>query len=282
MHKKQKGHFSIMKVKHLTRVFCFLLVLSMIICTVSCATGNETENESEKTQNTASNGNGEVDTKFEDPLSKLDFKKNSFRIYTSVNIAGGGMGNSNFMIEGTGEHGTDITAEAVYNRNLHVEELLNIKLEYTHADFIYSEVAQDIEMYIKSGADDYDLIINDLYPLTGLSLKNYFANTKDQEKSYFDFSKKYWYSDYMSDISLHEDYQFILAGDYFIDIIRSAHCLFFNKNIYLDHFGNPDELYQKVLNYEWTYEEWLKLVNEAYVPINNGSSEPDIENDQFG
>lgn len=279
---KQKGYFNIMKTKYLIKILSFILALTLIICTVSCATGNEGENETQKTQGTTPVENGEVETNAKDPLAGLDFKNNSFRIYTSINIASEGMGNSNFMIEGTGEHGTDITSEAVYNRNVYVEDLLKVKLEYTHADFIYNEVAADIEMYIKSGADDYDLIINDLYPLTGLSLKNYFANTKNRDKSYFDFSQKYWYSDYMSDISLHEDYQFILAGDYFIDIIRSAHCLFFNKNIYRDRFGDPDELYDKVLNYEWTYDQWLNLINEAYVPANSGSSEPDIENDQFG
>jgi hypothetical protein len=70
----------------------------------------------------------------------------------------------------------------------------------------------------------------------------------------------------MEDIRFLDGYQFFLAGDFFIDILRTAHLMLLNKQLYTDYYHSPaDELYDVVLNYEWTYEKMLTLTSDLYV-----------------
>lgn len=214
-----------------------------------------------------------------DPFADMDFGGEEFWIYTSINAASTGMGNSNFMIQGEETDSTDNVASSVHKRNLEVEELLGIELQYVPSDLMYTQVTDDIKRYVTAGSDEFDLIINDLFPLAGLSINGYFVNTLDPDY-HFDFSQNYWYSDYMADVSFVEGYQYLLAGDYFADIIRSAHCLFYNKPLYEDKYGDPEELYQIVLDYEWTQAKMLEIIEDNYVDLNgNGTADTD---DQYG
>lgn len=250
----------------------FLLVLAVVIlipCLAACAnTGDEKE--------TLPNHDGSSDF---DPFAHLDYGGKEFWIYTSTNIASTGMGNSNFMIQGEETDSSDIVGSAVHKRNLDTEELLGIELQYVPADLVYYEVSDNIKKFVASGSDEFDLVINDLYPLAGLSIGGNFVNTMDPEY-HFDFDQKYWYSDYMADVSFVDGYQFLLAGDYFADIIRSAHCLIYNKSLYNDKYGDPDALYQIVLDYEWTHEKMLEIISENYVDL-NGDGKADAE-DRYG
>lgn len=249
-------------------VFSMLLLLP---CLCACANTNTEDSK---------DNNQESESEY-DPFADIDYDEEEFWIYTSVNAASTGMGNSNFMIQGDGNEAdsTDIVASAVYKRNLDTEELLNIKLQYVPSDLVYTAVSDDIKKYVTSGTNEFDLIINDLFPLAALSINGYFVNTLDEGYK-FDFSRNYWYSDYMTDVSFVEGYQFLLAGDYFADIIRSGHCLIYNKSLYEDKYGNPDELYDVVLNYEWTQEKMLELIDDNYVDL-NGNQKAD-EGDRYG
>ncbi|MBE6696921.1 MAG: hypothetical protein E7581_00195 [Ruminococcaceae bacterium] len=255
-----------------TRILILLLAAILLLpCLCACAdTGKENQDSTK----------ADVEVE-EDIFADVDYEGREFWIYTSTNIASTGMGNSNFMIEGSEEEAdsSDIVGSAVYKRNLDTEELLGVNLEYVHCDLMYTMVADDIKKHVTSGSDEFDLIINDLFPLAGLSVNGYFVNTLDDEY-HFDFDQKYWYSDYMTDVSFVEGYQFLLAGDYFADIIRSAHCLIYNKSLYEDKYGNPDELYDIVLDYEWTQERMLQMIEENYVDL-NGNGKAD-EEDRYG
>ena len=170
------------------RLLAFLLVALLLLPVLCACANNQTDTPSDETVN-------EEESAF-DPFAELDYGGEEFWIYTSINAASTGMGNSNFMIEGDGEQAdsSDIVASAVYKRNLDTEELLGINLEFKHSDLIYTEVADDVKKFVSSGSDEFDLIINDLYPLAGLSINGYFVNTLDSDYK-FDFSQKYWYSD---------------------------------------------------------------------------------------
>lgn len=257
------------------RIFVLLIAALLILTCLSACVNADTEHPGDTDANQSENG-----TDY-DPFAQLDYNNAEFLIYTSVNAASTGMGNSNFMIEGSEEQAdsSDIVGSAVYKRNLDTEELLGINLEYVHSDLVYTAVADDIKKFVTSGSNEFDLIINDLYPLASLSINGYFVNTLDSEY-HFDFDQKYWYSNYMTDVSFVEGYQFLLAGDYFADIIRSGHCLIYNKSLYEDKYGNPDELYQIVLDYEWTQAKMLELVEANYVDL-NGNQKAD-EEDRYG
>jgi hypothetical protein len=152
--------------------------------------------------------------------------------------------------------------------------MLNIKLNFTEDDQNQETISDTITQLITAGEDAYDLIIHVLFPLANLSVQNSFLNVLDMPS--LDFSKDYWYDDYMKDVSFaSETKRYILAGDYFMDIIRSAHTLFFNKDRFRDLYGEPEELYELALEGSWTHDKFLEYSSGAYQDVNGDGSRDD-------
>ena len=265
-----------------TKRLSLLLALLMLLSVAAVFTGcGETQEGPEVGQTGNSSINTEAESVEEDHrFDGVNYNGREFRIYTSTNISTMGKGNSNFLIEGTGETDGSLVNDAVLERNIQVEELLGVELEFTQIDLAYNAVAADIRRFTTSGTDEYDLVINDIYAYAELLIEGNFRNVLDED-CVFDFERPYWYKDYMDDLRLMDGYQYVLAGDYFIDILRDAHLLLLNKQIYLDHYNRKaDELYDVVTNFEWTYEKMNEIISDMYVDKNlNGTKD---KGDQFG
>lgn len=262
-----------------SRILAFLLVAVMTLpALASCAdTGKTQETVADTTLDTTLS---EGETQWEDPFADVNYNGRKFVIYTSANVASTGMGNSNFLIEGLeATAGNDIN-DTVHERNVTVEENLGVTLEFVRVDKPYNQVQDDIRILGASGTHEYDLVINDLFPFANLAIEGQFRNTLEPECR-FDFTQGYWYADYMADLRLMDGYQYLLAGDYFIDLIRSAHCLLMNKELYYTYYKtSSDEVYDWVLNYEWTYEKMNQVITNQWVDKNrNGEKD---KGDQFG
>ncbi len=243
----------------------FLVLLAAILCSgsiVGCASTEETPAD---TANPTANAEETVaeETEAPDPFADFDYNGQSFRVYTSAHNASNSLVSSNFLIQGPEELTGEAAGDAAIERNGMVSEMLNINMEFTQVNLGYDGVQNDMRTYIMAGVDSYDLVINDLYGLTGLTAEGMFQSADNGE--YFDFSQPYWYDDFMKDIAFKEGDTFMLAGDFIIDTLRTAHCLVYNKNLYTDLFGNGNELYEKVVNGQWTMDEMIKLVDSAYV-----------------
>lgn len=253
-------------------------LISLLLC---CATfigamagmtacGNNEENPPAQTQST---GTSEIITEIEteeeiDPFEGVNYDGRTFSIYTSTNVASTGMSNSNFLIEGTNTTDGGLVNDAVLERNVTVSEKLGVTLDFTQINIDYTQVKDDISKYVLAGDHEFDLVINDLFPFANLSIEGNFYNILEPD-CVFDFEKDYWYDDYMEDLRLIDGYQYLLAGDFFIDLIRSAHCLLYNKDIYTEYYkSNPDEVYDWVLNYEWTYEKLNQMITDVYEDTN--------------
>ena len=266
----------------LTKSLSLLLALLMLLSVAAVFTGcGETQEGPAVDQTGNSTANTEGETIEEDHrFDGVNYNGRPFRIYTSTNVSTMGKGNSNFLIEGTGETDGGLVNDAVLERNIQVEDLLGVELEFTQIDLNYNEVAADIRRFTTSGTDEYDLVINDIYAYAELLIEGNFRNVLDED-CVFDFERPYWYKDYMDDLRLVDGYQYVLAGDYFIDILRDAHLLLLNKQIYLDHYNRKaDELYDVVTNFEWTYEKMNEIISDMYVDKNlNGTKD---KGDQFG
>ena len=268
--------------KRFTKSLSLLLALLMLLSVTAVFAGcGETQEGPEVGQTGNVTTNAEDESVEEDHrFDNVNYNGREFRIYTSTNISTMGKGNSNFLIEGTGETDGGLVNDAVLERNIQVEDLLGVELEFTQIDLAYNAVAADIRRFTTSGTDEYDLVINDIYAYAELLIEGNFRNVLDED-CVFDFERPYWYKDYMDDLRLMDGYQYVLAGDYFIDILRDAHLLLLNKQIYMDHYNRKaDELYDVVTNFEWTYEKMNEIISDMYVDKNlNGTKD---KGDQFG
>lgn len=262
--------------KKSTRLFALILAGLCLLPFASCADGSK-EKDTTKTEATGESTEAATEA---DPFVGLDYGGKEFRINTSTNQANANK-NSNFMIESPGETTGDRVSDAAFERNLYVEQKLNIKFEFTDTDLQYDKVVTEFRMMMQANEDQYDLIINDLYPFAQLSVTDdYFCNVLDEDASWFDFTKSYWYEDYMNGLTFADGYLYLIAGDYFADVIRSAHCMVYNKTLYNSlGYGEPDDLYDVVADGKWTQEKMYQLVKDAYA--DNGNGKIDAE-DRFG
>ena len=256
--------------EHAKKSLCLLLaLLTLLSFTVIFTACGETSDAPSVT--TAPEGQGgsiesetvETDTRFDG----LDYDGREFRIYTSTNEAST-MGTSNVFIEGSGQMGGGMVSDAVFERNVRVEELLDVTLDFTQVDLRYDFVAADIRKYTTSGIDEFDLMINDIYSFSELLIEGNFRNVLEDE-CVFDFERSYWYKDFMDELRLMDGYQYVMAGDYFIDVLRTAHLLLLSKELYDEVYHRPaDEVYDMVTNYEWTYEKMIAMISDLYVDQN--------------
>ena len=214
-------------VRFLSLLLCLLMLVGSVAELVACGTGDTAETTSAGGE---TNSEPEV-TAEEDPFKNVDYKGREFRILTSTNIASAGMGNSNYLIEGEKDAASSMVNDAVFERNAVVEKKIGVQLKFTQLDVDYNGVFSKIRTYVSSNLDEHDLVINDLFPFANLSIEGNFR----------------------------------LAGDYFIDVLRSSHLLLFNKGMYQDHYQrDPNEVYDWVLNYEWTYEKMNQMITDMY------------------
>ncbi|MBQ7982354.1 MAG: hypothetical protein IJ302_02205 [Clostridia bacterium] len=89
-----------------------------------------------------------------DPFADFDYAGEQVRIWTSTNDPGG-VGNSNYLIEGPEEETGDVVADSAFIRNRSVEELLNVDLVFTQLDNTYETCGSTISKVIMECDDAY-------------------------------------------------------------------------------------------------------------------------------
>lgn len=206
-------------------------------------------------------------------LDGLDFDGESFRIQMSATTI-----SSNDYMEGLDELTGDVAFDAAYERNATVQDRLNVSIEYTDTDWGWGDVTKNIRTLVMAGDDEYDLIVNDQIGLATASIEKLFLNVNSLQ--YFDFEKPYWWTEYMKDLTIGDEKMYLLVGDYFIDVLRKSHVIYYNRDIFNDLYGDPDSVYTTVFDGKWTYDELLKYISDAYMDT-DGDNAVSVD-DRFG
>lgn len=260
------------------KTLTILLALLMLVPTLaSCSeqtSGEETtggENPTAGSEETVSE-----ETEAPDPFEDVDFEGREFRFYTSVDTTDAT--NADKFIRGLEETNGEIVNDAVYARNLFVSELLGITLKFTEASYSYSNAEASIKNLVMAGADEYDVITQDLMALSGLASGNYLRNVYNT--TVMDYEQNYWYGEAMRDLQFVEGGMYMLLGDYFTDCLASAHALFVNESVINDNFGSTEYINEMVFDGTWTMDSMI-AVNEAVSRDTNGDGQM-TEGDLFG
>lgn len=257
----------------------FIVVIFVFTFLVSCSdTGNkpiETTTKSTETNNEESTGKEYDRANTPDSLpSNLDFGGMEIRVY--VDDSNHDYKGLNSYFQGLEEQSGDIVFDAVLERNAKIEERLNIKFSYHVVTHTYDVVPANVRKFILAGDDAYDFLVEQQWGLSQLVAEGAFINV--YEGTYFDFDQPWWSNNFMDAASIGTDKRFFLAGDYFIDNIKSAYIIYFNKRLFEANFGNPDDLYNEVLDGKWTYEAFENYGKAVYQDLNGDgvSNEGDV------
>ena len=242
--------------KHLIRIISLALVLLMILpLVISCGNRDNTPANSE------SNGNNDSEER-RDSLPELDYGGEDVNFLSH--------GYEIFYNETTVDSGdnSDIVDAAVWRREMKVEDRLNINIVNTRkgeAANEYDIVPDEFRSEILAGTNNYDIGVNNMthalqYAAEGLYYDLYKIPNIDLSKSY--------YSQGLVDSATIGGKLFGIAGDATLTYIKYVHSTFFNRTM-AEELKIPD-LYQIVLDGDWTLEKQISLSKDVYTDVDGG------------
>ena len=251
-----------------------LILISMLTALAACGQENISDGGGADTNEPDVTTQGSAETTYTratmpDSLPELDFKDATVRIaYRGDEVTSD--------MEIVGADTGDVVSDAVYNRNRKVEERLKVKFDFIAGQEAHESYMKDIRTTLMAGDDAYDIIDAVQWRATPLAVEGYFKNLADAP--YLDYSQPWWSNDYMNDIQVSEDTRYLLSGDISVWQLRHMSCMYFNKKLYQNAFGDPDELYQTVLDGKWTHELLAKYVKDVWQDLDGDgkASEGDI------
>lgn len=223
--------------------------------TTSDATDTETSAETE----------GDVSPLYE--MDKKDYDGREFRISVNEKYT-----DEMWVEEETGE----VTNDAVYNRNLVVEDYFNVKITpIISSSSDNNAQVNEITQSLMAGDDVYDLTAVYTYLAGGPALEGLY-HSWDKIPG-VDFSREWWIQSANEAFTINGK-QYVAVGDLSITTLLLSYAVFFNQRLAED-YQFPD-LYQTVLDGDWTIDMLISLSKDLYQDLNNDGKVD--ENDAFG
>ena len=249
------------------RIVCLLLCMLVALPALSgCGNGGNTETESGNTENTPSET-----TPQETETTRANMKDSlpdGLRFDgTTINVFGFGWENSVWYDTTGGEELTgDVVLDAMVNRNIAVEERLGVKFNWIIGPDDWNGFPQAVKTALLAGASDYDVIVEENSRLFEQSVQGFYYDLST--KPYIDLSQPWWYNELMEQSSLDNNKRYFLAGDICLTTMLGASAMYFNKPIFIDHFGDTDALYNAVLDGKWTYDVFMQYCRDVATDVN--------------
>ena len=273
----------------LTKVLCLMLVLVMVFA-MAVACGKKDDSKPNSGNNGGNGGNGGTTNPGETTETKwydsVDFGQKMLTIQLSNDAADPELPADVAYIQGPDKisetTGVDKVKNLVKERNRNVESKkngINVKIDYKYTlvegysdrwSHVSSVIAQAERNY--SNSNKADLYIDLMYDMLGAACeKAVFDNILKYTKTnsgvagwvggYFDIESYNGYNTaLMSDMTLTEDRQVLIASDYFLDVLRAMLVLPFNLSMYTEYAtddADAAKLYQMVLDGKWTWDQLL-------------------------
>jgi len=238
-------------------ILCFCMILPMLV-----ACGDNTTNSN------GENGKYEYDDLTRETAADSIPSDYNLENQTITLTSPTGYLYTNGPIDQIGEaETTDIVYSRIYERNLSVQERLNFVLKFYHpTGTTWQDCGIEIHDAILTMSQAFDIVMSGDNAIIQGKKFNYYHNLNDS--NYIDTNERWWYEDAIMEVSVDNyNYRF-LFGEININNLSRAGCIFYNKNLYEQYLSpnkNPDELYDKVLDGNWTLEEFTRLVKASNI-----------------
>lgn len=248
----------------LTRFSALALAILMLLSLAACGTGEQTPDDSAAESSTVAQTEAET----ADPNFTLDLEAQDYDTEVGILYVRKGTRTDELECEGLGG---GVIADAVYERNLAVEELLGVTFTYTGKNED-TEALPAIANLVQAGDKTVDLFSVGTYVCMTPTLAGHYLPLNGVEN--LDLSKHYWNQDYNEMMTFTaDDLQFVATSPIAISIFRNGYLTIFNRDLFEDH-RIPD-LYEAVENGEWTLEYQYNLIKDVYVDSDGDSKASD-------
>lgn len=253
------------------RILSILLILAMVFPLVACggdSDGDKNDDPAVTTQKPADTTVSDIYYEPDALPENLDFGGEK------VVILSGGREHNKMELT-VEELASEPVNDSVYNRELYVEERLNVEIENVKEFSSDAVVKQHV-----SDSNDYQIYADAAYQLTELIFSGYFIDLYDVE--YIDYDKPWWPENFCEAAEI-EDKLFVLSGPLSLSRTRNIFSIYFNKSLvedYKESVPELDDLYGIVESGKWTYDKMTELCGGIYRDL-NGNTERDTE-DLYG
>ena len=176
-----------------------------------------------------------------------------------------------YDIIGKGEETGDVVLDAVYRRTKSVAERLNADIKWSDSpQEKWTDFSSELNTVIMAGDDVWQIVFAAGNATIQSNRGALFTDLKDSE--YLDYSQPWWWEEAMAEVSLDGKERKYLVGDIALSNYLKAGCYYFNKNIYADLYGDPNDLYETVIGGDWTVDRLIELSSGAYQDLNGDSA----------
>ena len=242
-----------------------LMLLPMTAC------GNDPD---EAVQTDAATTEAAIDEETRDPNYTCDLPANLDYGNTTIGFLYPGDSQRGQELKSEGLTG-NIVGDAVYERNLAVENQLKVKFDFIDrgSDF---DVVSTINNYVQAGDRSAELFSLASYVCMGPILSGAYLNLR--EVGNIDLDKFYWTQGYNELMTLGNNVQFVANSPVAISTFRVGYLTLFNRDLLRDR-GMPD-IYEAVENGTWTLDYQYNLIKDIYVDADGDGQASD--GDMYG
>ena len=268
------------RMKH---ILCLLLAALMILPLAACGEAAQGSPADTTAAGTAAAASAETTAAEEEPFDPNDRSSAKSSLDPSLDFGGtvinvGYVASAKYQTDILGDQDGDVINEAIYYRNLSVEETLNVKLNPIDMGSTTNDAASKFTSVVLSGDDVYDTVTGHQSYLSKQLFDGLFQNMADDP--YIDWEQPWWAYDYMKEFTIGDDQLYFLFGDICLMMLKSAGSVYFNKTLFNEYFEPSDNLYQLVMDGGWTMDRLHNYSSGAYKDL-NGDGEAN-DGDLFG
>lgn len=256
------------------RILTLLLVASMLLSTVACSDNASEETEGTSSADTSANASDTAETTGEetpaetsradvkDNLPEITFNGQEFRAASTTSTQ-----YEFYAEELTGES----TNDAVYNRNLLIEDRFDTKIvpiEYASLGDITSDVAK----LVQAGTDAYEVASHCAWkastPIGSHAYRNWL------EVEHIDLTQPWW-NQLANDPSTINGFLYTITGDINISSLLNTYAMFFNIDLAEDYGITAESLYNSVYEGTWTVDKFIATTSSIYQDQNGDGAKDD-------
>ena len=176
------------------------------------------------------------------------------------------------MMEFYAEETGDVIDDAIFNRNIAVEDRLGIEFEYVEE----KGSSSDYENWIKKAENDwqadnsYDIYAGYSRSAPLMTLKGMTVNLLDYEA--FSVEKPWWPEALTTECTINDKLYFC-SGDISTNLLWMMIGTFYNRELYNTYFPAEKSPMDMVEDNEWTMEKFFSMVQDIYT--DDGNSKKD-------
>ncbi len=174
-----------------------------------------------------------------------------------------------YVEELTGE----VVNDAVYDRDITVEERLNVIIDYS----LQSDTNSLVNKNVTAGTDEFSMHVGSAVDTVQYGVNGNYYNLLGDYPEYLNLSQPWW-SQYYTAQSEILGCSFFATGDLCFSLIKLSFVTYANLQMIDDHgLENP---YDLVRSGEWTFDKEMEMASVAYQDV-NGNGVKDAK-DSFG